>query len=64
MCLVGSDIPLSIQGEQLNDPDALGTPSSPYRPFSPLIPANQPSQFPYLFTTQLPSAVEGIRGFR
>lgn len=29
MCLVASDIPLPIQREQPNDPDALGTPPSP-----------------------------------
>lgn len=29
MCLLASDIPLPIQREQPNDPDALGTPSSP-----------------------------------
>lgn len=57
MCFVAADIPLPIQREQSNDPDALRTttttPNPPRPPSSSL-------QFPYLASTQLPRVTEGI----
>lgn len=52
MFLVASDIPLPIQREQPNDPDALGTPCSPPHSYQQISPASflicSPLNYPVL----------------